>query len=45
MLLEEFKYVVQGKKIRKCIIGDINSSSDSDKEAFDEESCDEENSD
>ena len=37
MLLEECKYVVTEKKMRKYIIDDIKNSSDSDREDSDEE--------
>ena len=41
---EEFKHVLKGKKTDKCIIGDIEISSDSDRENSDEENFDKENS-
>ena len=44
MLLEECKYVDKEKKISKCIINDIEISSDSDRENSEEEKSDEENS-
>ena len=45
MLLEESKYVSQEKKIPKYIIDDIEISSDSDRENFDEENSGRESSD
>ena len=45
MLLEECKYVSQEKKIPKYIIDDIEISSDSDREKFDEENSGRESSD
>ena len=44
MFLEECKYVVKQKKIPKYIIHDIEISSDSDRENFEEENSDENNS-
>ena len=44
VLLQEYKYVVKEKKIFQHIIGDIEISSDSDRENSDEENPDEENS-
>ena len=41
MFLEEFKYVVKEKNIRKYIIDDIEISSDSDRENSAEESFNE----
>ena len=43
VLLEEFKYIIQGKTIPKYITDDIEISSDSDKENSNEENSDEEN--
>ena len=43
MFLEECKYVVKEKKIPKYIIDDIEISSDSHRENFDEENSDEKN--
>ena len=43
MFLQEYKYVVKEKKISKHIIGDIEISSDSDRENSDEENSNEEN--
>ena len=45
MLLEECKYVSQEKKIPTYIIDDIEISSDSDRENFDEEISGRESSD
>ena len=45
MFLEECKYVAKEKKIPKYIIGNIEVSSDSNKENSDEENSDEDNSD
>ena len=45
MVLEESKYVIKETKIPKHIIGNIEISSDFDKENSDEESSDEVNSD
>ena len=45
VFLEECKYVAQGKKIPKYIIGDIEIPLDSDRENSDEKSSDRENSD
>ena len=45
MLLKECKYVSQEKKIPKYIIDDIEISSDSDRENFDEENSGRESSD
>ena len=45
MLLEECKYVSQEKKIPAYIIDDIEISSDSDRENFDEENSGRESSD
>ena len=45
MLLEECKSVSQEKKIPKYIIDDIEISSDSDRENFDEENSGRESSD
>ena len=45
MFLEECKYVVKEKNISSYIIGDIEISSDSDRENSDEEIPDEESSD
>ena len=44
VFLQECKYVVKEKKISKHIIGDIEISSDSDRENSDEENSEEENS-
>ena len=44
VFLEECKYVVKEKKIPKYIIDDIEVSSDSDREDFDEENSNKENS-
>ena len=41
MFLEECKYVVKEKKISKYITGEIEISSNSDRENSDEENCDE----
>ena len=43
VLLEEFKYIIQGKTILTYITDDIEISSDSDKENSNEENSDEEN--
>ena len=43
VFLEECKYIVKEKKILKYIIGNINISSDSDREHSDEENSSEEN--
>ena len=43
MFLQECKYVVKEKKISKHIIGDIEISSDSERENSDEENSNEEN--
>ena len=45
MFLEECKYVVKEKKILEYITGDIEISSDSDKQDSDEENFSKENSD
>ena len=45
VFLEECKYVVKGKKMRKYIIDDLKISSDSDREHSYEENSDEENTD
>ena len=45
MFLEECKYVVKQKKMRKYIIDDTEISSDSDEENSSEENFDEENAD
>ena len=45
MFLEECKYVVNEKKIPKCIIDDIEICSDSDEENYNEENSDKETSD
>ena len=41
LFLEEYKYVVIENKIHKYIIGDIEISSDSDRDNSDEENSDE----
>ena len=43
VFLEECKYVVKGKKMPQYITGNIEMSSDSDRENFDEENSDEQN--
>ena len=43
VFLEEYKYVVKEKKIPKNIIGDIEISSDSDREILMKKNTDEEN--
>ena len=45
VFLVECKYVVKEKKIPKCIIDDIDISSDSDRENPGEENSDQKNSD
>ena len=45
VLLEEYKYVAQEKKMSKYIIDDIEISYDSDKKNSDEENSNEENCD
>ena len=45
VFLEECKYIVKEEKIPKCIIDDIEISSDTDKENSDEENSDEKYSD
>ena len=45
VFLEECKYIVKGKKMPKYITGNIEISSDSDREDSDEQNSNEENSD